>query len=146
RFACPIPISGARRSSTVSTSATASARSTCRSICKVTVMTSSAVDIDNLLGVMAALRVPDGGCPWDIEQDFDTFAPYAFEEAYEAAEAIALRFTAALKDELSDMLFEVIYHAQIAEEQAAFTFADLVSGIIDKMIRRHPHVFGEDEM
>ncbi len=109
-------------------------------------MASSAGDIEKLLGVMAALRAPDGGCPWDIEQDFDTIAPYTIEEAYEVAEAIAHRDMAALKDELGDLLFQVVYHAQMAEEQGAFTFADVVSAIIDKMIRRHPHVFGEAEI
>ncbi len=109
-------------------------------------MASSAGDIEKLLGVMAALRAPDDGCPWDIEQDFDTIAPYTIEEAYEVAEAIAHRDMAALKDELGDLLFQVVYHAQMAEEQGAFSFADVVSAIIDKMIRRHPHVFGEAEI
>lgn len=109
-------------------------------------MASSAGDIEKLLSVMAALRAPDGGCPWDIEQDFDTIAPYTIEEAYEVAEAIAHRDMAALKDELGDLLFQVVYHAQMAHEQGAFTFSDVVCAIIDKMIRRHPHVFGEAEI
>lgn len=109
-------------------------------------MTASAGDIEKLLDVMAALRAPEGGCPWDIEQDFDTIAPYTIEEAYEVAEAIAHRDMGALKDELGDLLFQVVYHAQMAREAGAFIFADVVSAITDKMIRRHPHVFGEAEI
>lgn len=99
-------------------------------------------DIARLLDVMARLRDPQGGCPWDLEQTFATIAPYTIEEAYEVAEAIAHDDMAALKDELGDLLFQAVYHAQMASEVGAFTFADVVAAITDKMIRRHPHVFG----
>ncbi len=91
---------------------------------------------------MARLRDPDRGCPWDIEQSFETIAPYTIEEAYEVAEAITVGDRAALKDELGDLLLQVVYHARMAEEEASFTFDDVAHGIADKMIRRHPHVFG----
>jgi ATP diphosphatase len=96
-----------------------------------------------LLDIMAALRAPDGGCPWDREQDFDSIAPYTIEEAYEVADAIARRDFAALPDELGDLLFQVVYHARMAEEAGHFAFADVARAIADKMIRRHPHVFGD---
>ena len=98
--------------------------------------------LDRLLAIMAQLRHPEHGCPWDREQDFATIAPYTIEEAYEVADAIARGDTAALKDELGDLLFQVIFHARMAEEAGLFAFADVASAIADKMLRRHPHVFG----
>jgi ATP diphosphatase len=92
---------------------------------------------------MAALRDPATGCPWDKTQTFDTIAPYTIEEAYEVADAIAARDFTALPDELGDLLFQVVYHARMAEEAGLFGFADVAKCISDKMIRRHPHVFGE---
>ena len=99
--------------------------------------------IDRLIAIMARLRDPDGGCPWDVEQDYDTIAPYTIEEAYEVAEAIRERDFASLKDELGDLLFQVVYHAQMASEDGHFAFDDVAAAIADKMIRRHPHVFGD---
>lgn len=99
--------------------------------------------IGRLLGIMARLRDPDSGCPWDKLQDFATIAPYTIEEGYEVAEAATRRDMAALKDELGDLLFQVVYHARMAEEAGAFTFADVADAIADKMVRRHPHVFGD---
>jgi ATP diphosphatase len=96
-----------------------------------------------LLDIMAALRDPATGCPWDRVQDFATIAPYTIEEAYEVADAIARRDFAALPDELGDLLFQVVYHARMAEEAGLFGFADIACAISDKMIRRHPHVFGD---
>jgi nucleoside triphosphate diphosphatase len=90
---------------------------------------------------MAALREPDHGCPWDKLQSFDTIAPYTIEEAYEVADAIARRDMASLPDELGDLLFQVVYHARMAEEAGLFGFADIARTIADKMVRRHPHVF-----
>jgi len=90
---------------------------------------------------MAALRTPKTGCPWDLEQDFATIAPYTLEEAYEVADAIARNDLADLKDELGDLLLQVIFHARMAEEQKAFDFGDVVEAITTKLIRRHPHVF-----
>src|SRR2546430_13822590 len=98
--------------------------------------------IDRLLQIMARLRDPERGCPWDREQDFRTIAPYTIEEAYEVADAIEKRDMGALKDELGDLLLQVVYHARMAEEEGAFAFADVVEAITAKMIRRHPHVFG----
>ena len=98
--------------------------------------------IDRLLGVMAALRNRDGGCPWDIEQTFATIAPYTIEEAYEVADAIERGDMPSLKEELGDLLFQVVFHAQIAQEQGAFTFEDVTRALSEKMIARHPHVFG----
>lgn len=95
-----------------------------------------------LLRIMARLRDPDGGCPWDIEQSFETIAPYTIEEAYEVEDAIARKDIAGLKDELGDLLLQVVFHARMAEEAGHFTFPDVAAGIADKMIRRHPHVFG----
>src|SRR5437660_4039696 len=100
--------------------------------------------IDRLLAIMARLRDPAGGCPWDREQDFATIAPYTIEEAYEVADAIEKRDMGALKDELGDLLLQVVYHARMAEEEGAFAFADVVEAITAKMIRRHPHVFGAE--
>ena len=98
--------------------------------------------IGDLLAVMAALRTPGTGCPWDLEQTFKTIAPYTIEEAYEVADAIERGDVADLKDELGDLLLQVVYHARIAEEQQAFAFGDVTDAITTKMIRRHPHVFG----
>ncbi len=100
--------------------------------------------IADLLAVMAALRTPGTGCPWDLEQTFKTIAPYTIEEAYEVADAIERGDMADLKDELGDLLLQVVYHARMAEEQHAFAFADVAEAITAKMIRRHPHVFGSD--
>ncbi len=103
--------------------------------------------IQRLLDVMAALRDPETGCPWDVEQTFETISPYTIEEAYEVADAIARADMADLKEELGDLLLQVVYHSQIASEHAgaddAFTFGDVADAIADKMIRRHPHVFGD---
>ena len=103
-------------------------------------------DIAALIAIMARLRDPDGGCPWDREQSFRTILPYTLEEAYEVAEAIENEDLEALRDELGDLLFQVVFHARMAEEQRAFDFGDVVAGICDKLIRRHPHVFGEAEL
>ena len=100
-------------------------------------------DIATLLRIMARLRDPNGGCPWDLEQDFSTIAPYTIEEAYEVADAIDRGDLADLKDELGDLLLQVVFHAQMASEQGAFGFADVVAAISAKMLRRHPHVFGD---
>ena len=107
-------------------------------------MTESAeTELRRLLEIMRALRDPAGGCPWDRVQTFDTIAPYTIEEAYEVADAIARRDFAALPDELGDLLFQVVYHAQMAAEEGRFGFAEVAAAIADKMVRRHPHVFGE---
>ena len=102
-------------------------------------------DIASLLAIMATLRNPDGGCPWDLAQDFSTIAPYTIEEAYEVADAIDRVDLGDLKDELGDLLLQVVFHAQMAKEQGAFDFGDVVAAICDKMTRRHPHVFGDEE-
>ncbi len=104
----------------------------------------NASNIERLLAVMAQLRNPDGGCPWDLEQDFSTIAPYTIEEAYEVADAIARGDMDDLRDELGDLLLQVAFHARMAEEQNAFDFNAVAGAIADKMIRRHPHVFGDD--
>jgi nucleoside triphosphate diphosphatase len=98
-------------------------------------------NIDQLLEIMERLREPDGGCPWDLAQTFATIAPYTIEEAYEVADAITRDDMAALRDELGDLLLQVVFHAQMAKEAGAFDFADVVGAICDKMLRRHPHVF-----
>jgi ATP diphosphatase len=100
-------------------------------------------DITPLTNIMARLRDRDTGCPWDIEQNFATIAPYTIEEAYEVADAIERNDLNALKDELGDLLLQVVFHSQMASEQSAFNLQDVVNGICDKMVRRHPHVFGE---
>ncbi len=100
-------------------------------------------DLDALLEIMVRLRKPVGGCPWDIEQTFETIAPYTIEESYEVADAIARKDMAALKDELGDLLFQVVYHARMAEEDGHFAFQDVVEAVCDKVIRRHPHVFAD---
>jgi tetrapyrrole methylase family protein/MazG family protein/ATP diphosphatase len=99
--------------------------------------------LETLLAVMARLRDPAGGCPWDLEQTFASIAPYTIEEAYEVADAIERGSMADLADELGDLLFQVVFHAQMAREAGAFDFNDVARGIIAKMLRRHPHVFGE---
>jgi ATP diphosphatase len=100
-------------------------------------------DIAGLIAIMAALRTPRTGCPWDLEQNFATIAPYTIEEAYEVADAIGRGDLDDLKDELGDLLLQVVFHARMAEEQGAFAFADVVQAITEKLIRRHPHVFGD---
>ena len=102
-------------------------------------------DIATLLRIMAALRTPGSGCPWDLEQDFSTIAPYTLEEAYEVADAIERGDLDDLKDELGDLLLQVVFHARMAEEDDAFAFGDVVEAITAKMIRRHPHVFGDGD-
>ncbi|HKH01363.1 MAG TPA: nucleoside triphosphate pyrophosphohydrolase [Bradyrhizobium sp.] len=102
-------------------------------------------DISRLLEIMAALRTPGTGCPWDLEQDFASIAPYTIEEAYEVADAIARGELDDLKEELGDLLLQVVYHARMAEEENAFSFGDVVEAITRKMIRRHPHVFGDTD-
>jgi ATP diphosphatase len=102
--------------------------------------------IDRLLAVMRRLRDPERGCPWDIEQSFATIAPYTIEEAYEVADAIQREDWADLEGELGDLLLQVAYHAQMAEEEGRFDFDAVAHGIADKMIARHPHVFGADEV
>jgi tetrapyrrole methylase family protein/MazG family protein/ATP diphosphatase len=99
--------------------------------------------VDRLVAIMARLRDPVDGCPWDLEQTFATIAPYTVEEAYEVADAIQRGALDELKDELGDLLLQVVYHARMAQERSAFAFADVAEAICAKMIRRHPHVFGE---
>ncbi len=103
-------------------------------------------DLHRLLDIMARLRDPQGGCPWDLQQNFTTIAPYTIEEAYEVAEAAEHGDMAALRDELGDLLLQVVFHARMAEEAGAFAFDDVARAIADKMIRRHPHVFGSVEI
>jgi nucleoside triphosphate diphosphatase len=105
----------------------------------------SSSDISRLLEIMAALRAPVTGCPWDLEQDFSSIAPYTLEEAYEVADAIERGDLDDLCDELGDLLLQVVFHAQMASEKGAFAFGDVVQRITEKMIRRHPHVFGDDK-
>jgi ATP diphosphatase len=100
-------------------------------------------DIARLIEIMAALRTPGTGCPWDLEQNFSTIAPYTLEEAYEVADAIARGDLAGLREELGDLLLQVVFHARMAQEQGAFEFADVIETLTAKLIRRHPHVFGE---
>src|ERR1041385_7180021 len=100
-------------------------------------------DIARLIEIMAALRTPGSGCPWDLEQNFETIAPYTIEEAYEVADAVARPHRDDLKDELGDLLLQVVFHARMAEEQNSFAFGDVVQAITEKLIRRHPHVFGD---
>ncbi len=102
-------------------------------------------DIARLIDIMAALRTPGSGCPWDLEQDFGTIAPYTIEEAYEVADAIARGDLEDLRDELGDLLLQVVFHARMAEEQGAFDFGGVVDAVTTKMIRRHPHVFADAE-
>src|ERR1700680_1563174 len=106
----------------------------------------SKTPIENLLDIMVRLRDRERGCPWDREQDFAPIAPYRTEEAYEVADAIERGDMAALKDELGDLLFQVVFHARMAEEAGFFAFGDVATAISDKMIRRHPHVFGDADI
>jgi ATP diphosphatase len=100
-------------------------------------------DINRLIEIMAALRTPGSGCPWDLEQTFATIAPYTIEEAYEVADAIARGDLADLREELGDVLLQVVFHARLAQEQGAFGFDDVVATLVEKLVRRHPHVFGD---
>ncbi|MFY2764049.1 nucleoside triphosphate pyrophosphohydrolase [Arenimonas sp. MALMAid1274] len=100
-------------------------------------------EIDELLSIMARLRDPERGCPWDVAQDFSTVAPYTIEEAYEVADAIQRGDMAELRDELGDLLLQVVFHARMAEEAGHFAFGDVAAAINEKMVRRHPHVFGD---
>src|SRR6201987_2623283 len=100
-------------------------------------------DIARLLEIMAAVRTPGTGCPWDLQQTFETIAPYTIEEAYEVADAIARGDLDDLRDELGDLLLQVVFHARMAQEQGAFDFGDVVQAITAKLLRRHPHVFGD---
>jgi ATP diphosphatase len=102
--------------------------------------------LDELLAIMARLRDPARGCPWDLKQSFATIAPYTLEEAYEVADAIERGDLDGLREELGDLLFQVVFHARLAEEQGAFDFAAVARGIADKLTRRHPHVFGEERL
>jgi ATP diphosphatase len=102
-------------------------------------------DISRLIEIMAALRTPGTGCPWDLEQTFATIAPYTLEEAYEVADAIERHDLTELRDELGDLLLQVVFHARMAQEQGVFAFGDVVQAITEKLIRRHPHVFGDAE-
>jgi ATP diphosphatase len=102
-------------------------------------------DITRLLEIMAALRTPGTGCPWDLEQNFATIAPYTLEEAYEVADAIARGDLDDLREELGDLLLQVAFHARMAEEQGAFDFGGVVEAITEKLLRRHPHVFGDEQ-
>lgn len=106
-------------------------------------MTDTPGDIQRILGIMARLRDPQRGCPWDLEQDFASIAAYTIEEAYEVADAIDRGDLPGLCDELGDLLLQVVFHAQMAQERGAFGFGDVVDAISDKMIRRHPHIFGD---
>jgi ATP diphosphatase len=101
-------------------------------------------NIDRLIDVMARLRHPTEGCPWDVEQTFETIVPYTIEEAYEVADAVSRGDTDALREELGDLLLQVVFHARMAEEQDDFVFDDVAGAIAEKLIRRHPHVFGTD--
>src|SRR5262249_51427301 len=100
-------------------------------------------DIAALIEIMAALRTPGSGCPWDLEQSFATIAPYTIEEAYEVADAVARGDLDDLRDELGDLLLQVAFHARMAQEAGAFDFGDVVHAITQKLLRRHPHVFGD---
>ena len=104
------------------------------------------MSIHRLVEIMAALRDPQGGCPWDLEQDFRSIAPYTLEEAYEVADAIERGHLEDLREELGDLLLQVVFHAQMAREQSAFDFDDVARGICDKMVRRHPHVFAGERV
>lgn len=109
-------------------------------------MSTNPSSITELLTIMATLRNKNGGCPWDIEQNFATIAPYTIEEAYEVSDAIAKNDMPALKDELGDLLFQTVFHAQMASEAGHFTFDDVVKNVCEKMRRRHPHVFGDADV
>ena len=109
----------------------------------MTTASNKSAGIDTLLNIMAQLRDPDGGCPWDLEQDFRSVAPYTLEEAYEVVDAIESGEPAALEEELGDLLFQVVFHAQLASEAGWFGFEQVVAGICEKLTRRHPHVFAD---
>ncbi len=109
-------------------------------------MASNPHPIEKLIAIMAQLRDPENGCPWDAQQNFSTIAPYTIEEAYEVADAIERNDKPALKDELGDLLFQVVFHAQMAREESSFDFDDVVEAICQKMVRRHPHVFGDADV
>ncbi len=111
----------------------------------MTVQIKPSRDIARLIEIMAHLRTPGTGCPWDLEQTFETIAPYTLEEAYEVADAIQRADFDDLRDELGDLLLQVVYHARMAEEANTFAFGDVVESVTEKMIRRHPHVFGGAE-
>ncbi|MGC8535208.1 MAG: nucleoside triphosphate pyrophosphohydrolase [Rhizomicrobium sp.] len=106
-------------------------------------MTDNPRDIATLVSIMARLRDPNGGCPWDLAQNFSSIAPYTIEEAYEVAGAIEEKDWVGLREELGDLLFQTVFHARMAEELGVFKFADVVEAVVTKMIRRHPHVFGQ---
>lgn len=106
----------------------------------------ASVPLDRLVAIMARLRDKEHGCPWDIEQTFATIAPYTIEEAYEVADAIARDDMAALKDELGDLLLQVVFHSRMAEEAGHFSVADVIASISDKMVRRHPHIFADQSV
>ena len=108
-------------------------------------MSEASTALEQLLKLMATLRDPDKGCPWDRDQTFATIAPYTLEEAYEVADAIAREDFAELKSELGDLLFQVVFYCQMASEQGRFGFADVAQSMSDKLIRRHPHVFGDEQ-
>ena len=103
-------------------------------------------ETERLLTIMAQLRNPKGGCPWDLEQDFSTIAPYTIEEAYEVADAIARNNMPDLKEELGDLLLQVVFHSQMAKEAGHFTYEDVAKAVNDKMVRRHPHVFADEQI
>ena len=107
---------------------------------------SSNKSFEKLVAVMRALRAPDGGCPWDVEQTFETIAPYTIEEAYEVADAIERGDMKDLKEELGDLLFQVVFHSQMADEAGHFSVEDVTNGIAEKMLRRHPHVFDAQDV
>ena len=108
-------------------------------------MSDTVKQLQNIISIMAKLRDPETGCPWDVKQDFASIAPYTIEEAYEVADAIESGDRAALCDELGDLLLQVVFHARIAEEEGSFTLADVARSVSDKMINRHPHVFGNNK-
>ena len=105
-------------------------------------MSDTVEQLQKIISIMARLRDPDTGCPWDVKQDFATIAPYTIEEAYEVVDAIERGDRTAICDELGDLLLQVVFHARIAEEEGCFTLADVARSISDKMVNRHPHVFG----
>ena len=106
-------------------------------------MSKASSEFEHLVEIMARLRNPENGCPWDVKQTFETIAPYTIEEAYEVADAIHNGSRDEIRDELGDLLLQVVFHARIAEEEGSFTVADVARGVSDKMINRHPHVFGD---
>lgn len=109
-------------------------------------MSQAAEQVERLLQIMARLRDPEGGCPWDLQQDFASIAPYTIEEAYEVADAVERGDLADLREELGDLLLQVVFHAQLANEQGSFEFADVARAISDKMVARHPHVFADGQV